>query len=101
MNQSTAITTTGSEAESQQLASIRMQIAELEQQLLANDPALPMYLKRIHANLLQYPELVHIIQPEERATIIAGLSRLTGSVLIAAEKKTTAKKLSSHTVDDI
>lgn len=83
------------------LDAIKMQVAELEQALLANDPQMPQYLKRIHSNLLQHPELVHIIQPSERATIIAGLGQLTGVVIKAVEKKAAAKKLASHTVDDI
>jgi len=80
---------------------IRMQIAELEQALLANDPQMPQYLRRIHANLLTQPELVHILKDEERAVIIQGASRLTGVIISASEKKATSKKLATMTADDI
>lgn len=89
------------ETESPELAAIRMSVAELEQKLLASDPEMPQYLKRIHSNLLTYPELVHLLRDEERAVIISGLSRLTGTVIAASEKKAAIKKLATHTVDDI
>lgn len=95
----TAVATT--ENQSPELAAIRMSVAELEQQLLANDPQMPQYLKRIHAALLTHTELTHLLKDEERAVIIAGLSKLTDVIITVAEKKTVAKKLASHTVDDI
>ena len=82
-----------------------MQIAELEQQLLQQDPNMPVYLQRIHMNLLKYPELVHLLRDEQRAVIIDGLMQQTGVMLSEvnekSEKATRAKQLKKHDVDDI
>lgn len=80
---------------------IRMQIAELEAKLLANDPMMPSYLKRIHAALLQHPELVHIIRDEERAVIIQSAMQMAGAIISVVAKKSESKKMASHTEDDI
>ena len=88
-----------------EFAAICMEIAELEQMLLANDPQMPAYLQRIHMNLLKYPELVHIIQPEQRATIIDGLMQQTSVMLsesvAKASKTTKTKQLKFDDADDI
>lgn len=84
---------------------ICMQIAELEQMLLVNDPGMPTYLQRIHMNLLKQPELVHILKDDQRAVIIDGLMQHTGVMLTEinerAEKTTRIKQLKKHDVDDI
>ena len=84
---------------------ICMQIAELEQKLLEQDPGMPEYLRRIHMNLLKQPELVHILRDEQRAVIIDGLMQQTGVMLSAVTasklKSTTTKRLKAQSADDI
>ena len=84
---------------------ICMQIAELEQRLLEQDPQMATYLQRIHMNLLKHPELVHILKDEQRAVIIDGLLQQTGVVLTttaeSAAKATVGKRLKKQTADDI
>lgn len=84
---------------------ICMSIAELEQQLLQQDPMMPQYLRKIHMALLKQPELVHILKDEERAIIIDGLMQQTGVVFAeTAEKSAKAarsKALAKHSEDDI
>ena len=85
--------------------SILMQIAELEQSLLQQDPGMPEYLRRIHMNLLKHPELVHILRDEQRAIIIDGLMAQTGVMLSEVNEKvaktTRAKALTKMSEDDI
>ena len=84
---------------------ICMEIAELEQMLLQQDPGMPTYLQRIHMNLLRHPELVHILKDEQRAVIIDGLMAQTGAVLSIvnekSDKATRAKQLKKQDVEDI
>lgn len=84
---------------------ICMNIAELEQQLLQQDPQMPQYLRRIHTALLHHPELVHILRDEQRAIIIDGLMQITGTLLSEVNEKQTkttrAKQLARQNEDDI
>lgn len=84
---------------------ITMQIAELEQQLLQQDPQMPGYLRRIHMALLKQPELVHILDDAQRAIIIDGLMQQTGVEFAAitekAAKTAKSKALTKHTENDI
>jgi len=90
---------------SPEFQAITMAIAELEQQLLQQDPMMPQYLKKIHVALLHQPELVHILRDEQRAIIIDGLMQQTGVVFAETTAKTAktaaSKKLAKHTEDDI
>ena len=90
---------------SSEFQAICMSIAELEQKLLEQDPGMPEYLRRIHMNLLKHPELVHILQDEQRAVIIDGLMQQTGVMLSAVTasklKSTTTKRLKAQSADDI
>ena len=84
---------------------IKMQIAELQEMLIVNDPEMSSYLQRIHMSLLKQPELVHILKDEQRATIIDGLMQQTGVLLTASteksEKASISKQLKKQTEDDI
>ena len=81
---------------------ISMKIAELEQAMLSAHPQMPMYLKQIHAELLKYPELVHIMDNEQRSILIRALEKQTGASVFAAlkSKKPTAKAMATATLED-
>ena len=102
---STAIAEVSSTEVMPEFEAICMAIAELEQKLLEQDPQMPQYLKRIHMNMLQHPELVHLLKDEQRAVIIDGLMQQTGVLLSEvnekSEKASTAKRLKKQTEDDI
>ena len=73
---------------------LKEKVASLEAALLSRHPTMPTLLKQVHSTLLQYPEQVTILSPEERATIIKGLSHHTGVKFAeAATKKPSASKL--------
>lgn len=68
----------------------------LEKSLLANDPKMPGHLREIHAYLIQYEELAHLLSEEQIAVILDGQQKKLG-VILAEETKKGSKK----TVDGI
>lgn len=79
-----------------------LKIAELEQALLSQHPQMPMYLKQIHGELLKYPELVHIMNNEQRSILIKALEKQTGASVFAAlkTKSTSAKAMANVSIAD-
>jgi hypothetical protein len=88
-----------------ELERITMMTANLEQQLLVSDPEIRTYMRDIHTALLHQPELVHILQDEQRAVIMDGLMQVTGEEFSkqseVKEKATRSKQLKQQTIDDI
>ena len=82
---------------------LNMRIAELEVALLNMHPQMPGYLKLIHAELLKYPELVHIMNNEQRAVLTAALSKQSGISVFQSlsSKKPTAKSLATATPEQL
>lgn len=72
--------------QSQEATNILLKISELSQALEDNNPDIGNYVKAIHKNLLQYPELVHILKPEQVVTIVKGIELVNGEK-IAEEAK--------------
>ena len=82
--------------QSQEADVIIYKIAELSQALEENNPSIATYVKDIHRNLLQYPELVHILQPEQVQTIVKGIEQVNGEKIAEeAKPKTRASKSGS------
>ena len=63
-------------------------IAELSQRLEEANPDITNYVRDIHRNLLQYPELVHILKPEEVVTIVKAIEINNGEKILDETKKT-------------
>ena len=83
-------------SQSQEADVILDKIAELSQALEENNPSIATYVKDIHRNLLQFPELVHILQPEQVQTIVKGIEQVNGEKIAEeAKPKTRASKSSS------
>ena len=76
--------------QSQEADVILSKIAELSQAIEENNPSIATYVKDIHRNLLQFPELVHILQPEQVLTIVKGIEQVNGEK-IAEEAKPKAR----------
>ena len=76
--------------QSQEADVIIYKIAELSQALEENNPSIATYVKDIHRNLLQYPELVHILKPGQVQTIVKGIEQVNGEK-IAEEAKPKAR----------
>lgn len=77
-------------SQSQEADVVLAKIAELSQALEEDNPNIGNYVKDIHRNLLQYPELVHILLPEQVVTIVKGIEKVNGEK-IAEEAKPKAR----------
>ncbi len=68
-------------------------LSSLQDQLLANAPGMPSYLRQIHQNLKQYPELTHLLDDSQIKIIVSGLLKKTNTDMAAvATKKRGSKK---------
>ena len=87
-------------SQSQEADVILDKIAELSQALEENNPSIATYVKDIHRNLLQFPELVHILQPEQVQTIVKGIEQVNGEKIAEeAKPKTRASKKKESLAD--
>ena len=81
---------------------ISLKIAELQATMLSSHPTMPTLLRDIHKNLQLDPEIVTLLQPEQVAVIVSGLSKQTNTTIMAeiisGKKGIKASKIS---VDDI
>lgn len=80
---------------------VEARLTALEQALLAQDPQMPTHLKAIHKQLIEFPELVHLLKPEDWGKILQAQQQYTKVKLVeeGAAKKAAAKK--KITVDDL
>ena len=86
--------------QSQEADVILSKIAELSQAIEENNPSIATYVKDIHRNLLQFPELVHILQPEQVLTIVKGIEQVNGEKIAEeAKPKTRASKKKESLAD--
>lgn len=72
-----------------------MNLASLEQSLLAKDPQMPNHLRNSHAILVSYPETVHLLEPHEVARLIDAAEIHTKTEIVkavAAGKGASSKK---------
>ena len=74
------------------------QIAGLSQALEEANPDISTYVKQIHRNLIQYPELVHILKPEQVQVVVKGVMQTNGEQILAATK---AKKPKRESLADL
>ena len=76
--------------QSQEADIIIEKIASLSQALEESHPSIATYVKDIHRNLLQFPELVHILKPEQVQVIVKGIEQVNGEK-IAEDTKPKAR----------
>lgn len=71
-----------------------MNLASLEQALLAKDPMMPVHLRNIHATIIAYPESVHLLEDKDVASLIdaAEAHTMTKIVSDSAKKATTGTR---------
>ena len=67
-------------------------VLNLQNQILANDPTLPVLLRTIHQQLKADPAMVTILSDEEVGIVVTGLMKhtkveITAAVVGAAKKK--------------
>lgn len=81
---------------------ILQRIGDLEKLLLSGHPQLGMELARIHKNVAEQPELLHILTDEQIALIVKSQSRVA-QIEILQEKVTSksSKPKKTVTLDDI
>lgn len=77
-------------------------LEKLESKLLEADPMMPVHLKSIHKSLLQYEELIHVLDDAQVQTLMKAMKKYTGVELVKeAAAKPRNKALKNTTLDDI
>lgn len=72
---------------------VEQRLTALEQALLAQDPLMPTHLKAIHKQLIEFPELVHLLKPEDWGKVMQAQQQYTKVKLVEeTAKKPAAKK---------
>ena len=66
---------------------------ELADALEKENPGIATYVESIHKNLLQYPELIHMLKPEETRILVAGIEKYSSSKLTQPKVKKATKKV--------
>lgn len=82
-----------------ELDEVAQQVADLEAELLQDNPNIAGYLQKIHKNIQGRPELVHLLSNEQRAAIIQGLTKQTGQIIATTVSKT--KKVAAPKLTDL
>lgn len=82
---------------------ILQRIGELEKLLLTGHPQLGMELARIHKNVAESPELLHILSDEQIALIVKAQSRIAQIDILQdkVSKSGSSKPKKTVTLDDI
>jgi hypothetical protein len=89
-----------------QEVSIKQKLADLEAALLSQDPLMKQHLKEIHAMLIKYEELVHLLSEDEIGKIVQGQQIITQTTLVAAvtgkgAKTAAGKKAATLSLGDL
>lgn len=89
--------------QSQEADVIIEKIVALSQALEESNPSIATYVKDIHRNLLQFPELVHILKPEQVQTIVKGIEQVNGEKIAedAKPKARVTKAKSKESLSDL
>lgn len=83
------------------LSQITTRITELQEMLSKNIPGYETHLQQIHMILGQDEAMVHMLDEGQIATICNGLARKKQVILVEKAQKTSKKKLSEVTADDL
>ena len=91
----TVVQPTSVTVDEESVAGIRMLLGDLEQALDAEIPDYKNILQRIHSMLQREPENVTVLQPEELAIVVRGLSKAKNMFLdaVVAKKAGTKKAI--------
>ena len=89
--------------QSQEADVIMGKIVALSQALELSHPSIATYVKDIHRNLLQFPELIHILKPEQVQTIVKGIEQVNGEKIAedAKPKARATKAKSKESLSDL
>jgi hypothetical protein len=84
---------------------VQGRIQQIGAKLLEQDPMLPVHLSAIHGALIQYEELVHLLDDSEIKMLIAGQVRHTGVSVVkeitGKTKSTVSSRIPKTSVDDL
>lgn len=80
---------------------LKEQVAQLQQQLLAAHPQMPVLLKNIHTQLKSDPEIVTLLTEEEICTIVRGLEKQTNSEIASVVMKSKTKSVKKIGLADL
>lgn len=87
-------TTAVAESDNPQLSNLIQTINELREQLLAEHPQLELYTQLIHKQMVEFPELCHLLSDEDIAVVYRAALRQSDTVLVktkATKEKAAAK----------
>lgn len=59
----------------------------IEKALLSNDPNMRQYLVHMHQQLLKFPELLYVLQPDQIGIVVKAATRVAGIELTTSETK--------------
>jgi hypothetical protein len=71
---------------------LREKVGQLSQAILSKHPTMPTLLREIHTTIRQYPEQITLLEEEDIAIIVAGLSVQTNVAFSQAANKPAAVK---------
>jgi hypothetical protein len=92
--------------QSPQMQDLLLRLNALESAMLEQDPRMKDHLKEIHKNLIQYEELVHLLDEEQIGKIMQAQQLITNTTLVSSMttksgKAAAAKKSAGLTLGDL
>lgn len=68
-----------------------VKLNDLAYALEKDNPGIATYVERIHENLRQYPELVHVLEPAQVKILVSGIEKYSTTKLTQAKPKAKKK----------
>ena len=70
-----------------------VKLNDLADALEKDNPGIATYVERIHENLRQYPELVHVLEPAQVKILVSGIEKYSTTKLTQAKPKSKKKDI--------
>lgn len=84
---------------------VQGRIQQIAENMLQADPMLPVHLSAIHGALIQYEELVHLLDDADIAKLVAGQIKHVGVSLhnetTKSSRAAVSKRIPKTSVDDL
>lgn len=83
------------------MEALNLELAKLEQALLAKDPNMKEHLRMSHQLIQSYPESAHLLEPHEISVLISGLKAHTNIEIVKTKDSATKGSRKKITAEDI
>ena len=80
---------------------LKEQVLALQNALLNAHPQMTTLLKTIHSQLKADPSLVTVLEEDDIAIVVSGLSKLQQTIIATSVAKTGTKSMKNITVGDL